>query len=214
MKKIITLILLSSTLILSAQHSDLSPNAFRTSLLFSPDLYFSKVERTFGTGYEIEQNFFNYSAGVMGYYRIDQRFEIGTGVQYSNKDVTATWYCDLCDYLEMPEYIKLRYLEIPLVGRYYLWAKNLEIFVEAGITNSLLLNPIGKKIGALEANSYYISGQSGMGINIKLTPRIQWTSSLLYRHGLTDGLRPNGIDTQNDIQYQSIGLAVGMQIKL
>ena len=211
--KLIMVILIFCSLTGMSQRERLKHNKFNIALVFSPDISISKSKTTMNAGgftvHDIQQKPFNFSTGLIGYLTIKRKYEIGTGIIYSSKDIVGTWSCNYCDQATapQPELVKLRYIEIPVLARYHLSISKLDLFVEPGLTSSLLTNePI--RYGTLPINKFLLSGQFGLGINIDLGKRINLTGTTMYRHSLTDSF------INADFRFQSIGLVTGIIYKL
>lgn len=183
-----------------------SGQKIKLGITLSPQSYFSN-EMTSGPyqGYTINQSEFNYSIGVTTLSSLNNRFSLVTGLVYSNKDFTGTFYCDVCDYLfaPEPELIKLRYLEVPVSIRYWLWKGNVKGFVETGLVNSFSVNETfsGFYTKFLERKKFILSGFIGLGAQANLTKKMDVSGSLFLQKSLTDTFENYGF------KFHSVGIS-------
>lgn len=173
---------------------------------FSPQSYFSEdINSQLSQGYEINQSEFNYSIGVIAITSLNNRFDLVTGLAYSSKDFTGTFFCPACGSLgaPQPELIKLCYLEVPVSVRYFLWKGNVIGFGETGLVNSFSVNenPSGMDFPSLARKKYILSGLIGMGLQASLTKRIDVSGSLLLQSSFIDAFK------NSEFKFQSIGIS-------
>jgi hypothetical protein len=183
-----------------------STEKIKLGVTFSHQSYFSNdIISSSYEGYAIDQSEFNYSIGVTALLFLNNRFSLVTGLAYSNKDFTGTYYCDVCDFAiaPQPELIKLRYVEVPVSVRYFLHKGNARGFIEGGLVNSFSANEnlSGIYSSFLEHKKFILSGLIGLGLKAKLAKRIDVSGSLFLQQSL------NGTFSNSEFKYQSVGIA-------
>ncbi len=141
------------------------------------------------TGYNPDFNKTNYSIGITLDYSLSNKLYVFTGLTYSNRDFTGTFYCEVCDFIvpPQPEPISLSFLEIPVGLRYYLLASRLKPFAEAGLVNQFALQ---KELTTLEdsspANAYVLSGAVGLGLEFGISRNIAMLARAAYTRGISN----------------------------
>src|SRR5699024_409955 len=117
-------------------------------------------------GYRINYNKTYFTAGINLEYYLLKNFILHSGVSYSNRSFDGTYYCNVCQYIgssQKPIKINLRFFQIPISGRRYLYINEFGLFGELGILNQLLVDkPIQST--RLDARTYSLSGIAGVGI--------------------------------------------------
>jgi hypothetical protein len=157
----------------------------KLGVTFSPQSYSSREITSRSTqGFTINQSEFNYSVGVSALSSLNNRFTLITGLTYASKDFTGTFFCPACSYLivPQPELIKLRYLEVPVFLRYYLWKGKVIGFGETGLVNSFSANKNSSDgySSILDRKKYILSGLLGLGLQAKLAKRLEVSGSLFF----------------------------------
>jgi hypothetical protein len=179
---------------------------------FSLDKYFlpATISTERYTHFETKKSL-NFSTGIIGYLKLARNYEIGLGLIYSNKDFIGTFYCEVCDpnIPPTPERVKIRYAELPVTLRYYLLNGKTDLFIEPGVTNSLLISTPQSKYGGgfLSTNKYIISGQFRLGVRVDAGKRINLVGSIMYRNTFTDSF------VNSDFRFQSVAIGIGARYK-
>jgi hypothetical protein len=159
-------------------------------ITFSPDNYFKSTSILTGSeiGYQLEPSGFDFSSGLVGLYSIESKFDIGLGIDYSQKGFTGTFYCSTCDFLTAPQPEKLsqQFIEIPLFVRYNILNKKLGLHADAGFTNGYMINNINTQYeGPLNCNKFQFIGQIGLGIDLNFGQKMSLLLSSAYYHPFT-----------------------------
>jgi hypothetical protein len=186
----------------------------KVGLTISPDIYFNSksisLSKTTGFG-SIDASQSNFTTGLIGEWSFSSNFDIGSGINYSRKDFSGTFYCTVCEFLlaPQPEPIKVRFVEIPIFVRYYIFNKQFDVHVEAGITSGYLVNTINSSYtGTLSANKFQLSGQVGLGIDLDLGQRINLFLSSDFRQSFTNLL------VDSNFKFRSVGFITGVKYKI
>lgn len=180
-----TTILNLLTLLVSFQlFAQKNKSNIRIGLLYAIDQNISQEHMPVDeyTGYSADYDQFNYKIGLTTEYAVNKGLTLNSGVIFSNKNFTGSYYCAVCDFAEppAPEKIQLQFIEVPLSLRYYFFYSKLRVFADAGFINQLTLDP-----GFFE-KEYLLSASIGGGVeyNIHQSLAIQFMTE--YNKGLTD----------------------------
>lgn len=182
MKKIIFLVLIGIIIPNANAQSD-SQRKFGLGIFYSMDQNKSSKSWSFNnyTGYSAKYDKPNFKIGLLTEYKLNKSLSIESGVQYSDKDFTGTFYCEVCDFITVPspEKIDLTFLEIPVSVQYYFLPGKTKIYTDIGLINQFAL-----KNSIIEKN-YIISGKTGLGLEYNLDERFAFQLGLEYNQGLT-----------------------------
>jgi hypothetical protein len=159
-------------------------------IAFSPDIYFNSKSIYTGSesGYHLDPSGFSFTSGIVGLYSFESKFDIGSGINYSQKAFSGTYYCSVCDFLiaPKPEPISQQFIEIPLFVRYNILDKKFGVHADAGLTSGYLINNIDTQYeGTLTCNRFQFNGQIGLGMNLNLGQRVNLILSSAYNHPFT-----------------------------
>jgi len=190
MKTFLISILILSSLTGYCQDKTDNKSNWNVGITFSPDNYFKSTSISTGSeiGYRLNPSGFSFTTGFVGLYSIESKFDIGAGIDYSQKAFSGRSYCNLCDFLipPKPEPIFQRFIEIPLFLRYNILDKKFGVHAEAGLTSGYLINNIGTQYEeTLSCNKFQLTGQIGLGIKLNLGQRINLILSSAYNHPFT-----------------------------
>ena len=190
MKTFLISILILSSLTGYCQDKTDNKGNWNVGITFSPDNYFKSTSILTGSdiGYHLEPSGFSFTSGLVGLYSIESKFDIGSGIDYSQKDYSGTFYCSLCDFLTTPEPepIFQQFIEIPLFVRYNILDKKFGVHADAGLTSGYLINNIGAQYeGTLNCNKFQVTGHIGLGFNINFGEKISLILSSAYNHPFT-----------------------------
>jgi hypothetical protein len=163
----------------------------------------------------------NRSLGFQGEIPFTQRLSFRIGAAYAPKDFigrrTEPCNCDL-QIKEEPIMFKQRYIDVPLSVRYYIYAKRLIVFAEAGaVVNILTRNKTQfqewgyaskwyvSDIEGVKLSEYMVGLNGGIGLGYAFNNRLDIILTTTYRQVLTeytpsDNYRPSAI-------VASLGLA-------
>lgn len=162
-------------------------------------------------GYRTKYNRNNFTAGLNLQYPIIKNLALQSGVSYSNRDFSGTYYCNVCDFITPPqqEEINLQFLEVPAALKYSNYFNNISFFGRIGVLNQLLVKgPTNQEFYELEANSYSLSGISGAGIEYHFGHGFSTALSANYAIRLTQ------IFEDADYLYKYLGIKLNLSIKL
>lgn len=164
-----------------------------------------------GTGYETTYDHFNYSVGPLLEYRLSGLFFLTLGLTYSNKSFTGTYYCDYCDFgsPSLPEKVKLKYLEIPITGRYYFDFKKIRPFGEIGLVNQLVIdaensNPQNRSDASTLNGHYFMAGKLGVGGEIRASPTLSVQLGVAYIQGFIN------LEKRSDYNTKTLGVKIAV----
>jgi hypothetical protein len=214
MRTLFTIIMLTSTLTVLCQTNTENKGKLRVGVTISPDTYFNSksFSLTQETGFgSLDASGFNFTSGLVGEWSFSSNIELGSGINYSRKDFSGIYYCNVCEFFTTPlrEPIKVRFVEIPAFFRYNIFDKQLGVHVEAGLTGGYLINTISSTYtGTLASNKFQLSGQVGIGINIDLGQRINLSLSSDIRRSFTNLL------VGSDLKLRSVGFVTGIIYKI
>lgn len=196
---ILTLFILCSGFSVKAQDSS---NHLRLGITTSIDKNLSSktVAVDQYTGYSAEYDKVNYRVGLNLEYKLSQVLSINTAFQYSNKDFTGTYFCEVCDFAvpPSPEDIDFRLIEVPLSLRYYFSPNGLGLFGQIGINNQFLLNE------KITDKRYALGIKIGAGLEYDLTQKLALQFLLDYNRSMTNLYNASGIK----INYLGFGVGI------
>ena len=214
MRTLFTIILLISTLTVLCQTNSESKGKWKVGVTISPDTYFNakSFSLTDETGFgSVETSGFNFTSGLAAEWSINSNIDLVSGINYSRKDFSGIYYCNVCDFFLMParEPMKVRIVEIPVLLRYNIFDKQFGVHIEAGMTGGYLTNSIGSSFtGNLSENKFQLSGQIGLGISLDLGRRINLSLSSDVRQSFTNLL------VGSDFKFRSVGFITGLSYKI
>jgi hypothetical protein len=209
-----TIILFLSTLTVLCQTNSENKGKWKVGVTISPDTYFDSksFSLTKETGFgSVDASSSNFTSGLVGEWSFNSRFDIGSGINYSRKDLSGRYYCNVCEFLIIPsrEPLKVRFVEIPVFVRYHILDKQFGVHIEAGINSGYLLNTISSTYtGALSANNFQLSGLVGLGINLDLGQRINLSLTSDFKQSFTTLL------VGSNLKYRSLGFITGITYKI
>jgi Outer membrane protein beta-barrel domain len=156
------------------------------------------------TGYIANYNKNNYKIGLNAAYQFREKITVNSGINYSNKDFTGTYYCAVCYFIipPSPRQIDFRFIEVPLSIRYYFLPSKLKLFADVGLTNSFSLNSENVD------NTYILGGKLGGGLdyNLKNDYSIQFTTE--YNISLTK------VYNESNFKIRTISFGLGLVKKM
>ncbi|MCK5401768.1 MAG: porin family protein [Flavobacteriaceae bacterium] len=178
----------------------------RLGLLYTLDNNLSSERFEVGkyTGYSAEYNKPNYKIGLSIEYLLKNRFSLNSGLNYSNKNFTGTYYCAICYFSAPPnpKTFELQFIEIPVSLRYYFLPNKLKIYADIGLINQFeITNKIIEK-------KYSISGKLGCGIEYNLNPKLAFQLMTEYNKGLTNMFK------KSDFKIKTISFGLGIVKKI
>lgn len=183
-----TIFLVLSTILLyipAAKSQDVT-NKFRIGMAAGWDKNSSSERLAFGrhTGFTADYNKFNYSFGGILEYGLKSNLSLNGALNYTNRDFTGTYFCDVCDFEfpPSPEEADFRFIEVPITVKYYFSPQKTRLFGEAGLNNLFQLNHPGYEA---RVNSYVIGFKLGGGVEYNLSPKTALQLSLNYNNTLS-----------------------------
>ena len=163
-------------------------------------------------GYKLESDQLNYSIGVDCEYIMNQKISINSGLKYSNKDFSITPLVKVASEptpitrLGNKALYKLRYIEIPILMRYYINRNKINFFVDFGILHQINIvanDDISYFFTSgyfddikvypdtfLIPEKYVINGVAGIGVSYKLNSNSGFQLSINYTHSLSKTFEP------------------------
>jgi len=156
------------------------------------------------TGYSAAYNKTNYRLGLNLEYELTSNFSLNTGINYSNKDFTGTYYCAVCDFIvaPSPQNIDFRFIEVPLTLKYYFLPNKIRLFGEFGLNNLFSLNK------EVTDNSYGLGIKLGGGIAYNFTKKIALQITADFNYGISKLYKESGF------KLKSIAFGVGIMKRL
>ncbi|MEL7834246.1 outer membrane beta-barrel protein [Fodinibius sp. Rm-B-1B1-1] len=187
-------------------------NNFQVGLFYSINTNLSgDIELSDEIGYRTKYNRNNFTAGLDLQYSIIKSLALQSGMSYSNRDFSGTYYCNVCDFMTPPqqEEINLRFIQVPTALRYSNYFNNLGFFGKIGVLTQLVIEePNNNEFYELETNSYSLSGILGAGIEYKFGGAFSTALSTNYANGLTQ------IFEDADYSYKTLGIQLDLSIEL
>lgn len=184
----------------------------RLSPFFSYDFNLSK--KTASNEYGSRDFYYekvNYKVGIGVDYFINENISISSGVNFSNKDYEAIYYCVSCFSPDL-QYTKLRYLELPLCGAYHLNFNKFDVFGQIGIVNHITVKRDiqfnDQEVLQESVNEYYLSGKIGIGISYPVFGKHRLFVSSDYVTGFTD------VFENYNYKIKTLGIRAGVQFLL
>lgn len=185
-------------------------NNLRVGLFYSLDTNLSgdNIELSDEVGYRTKYNRNNFTAGLNLQYSIIKNFVLQSGVSYSNRDFSGTYYCNLCDFITPPQQneINVQFLQFPVALKYSNSFNNLDFFGKIGVLNHFLVEEPNNY--ELEANSYSLSGILGVGMEYNFSHGFSTALSANYTNGLTK------IFEDANYSYKTLGIQLNLSIEL
>jgi hypothetical protein len=159
-----------------------------------------KIVNSQYTGHSLDFDKFNYTTGIKIEKKIFNKFSIISGLEYSNKDYTGTFYCDVCTFIvaTKPRYFELQFVQIPTSLKYEYQINSFSLFALGGITNSFTVK------NQLNEKDYLLGMNIGLGIAYEIYENwiLELTSE--YNNSLTKLYK----DESFDQKYTGIGIAI------
>lgn len=136
------------------------------------------------TGFTADYNKTNYRFGAIAEYKLKNHLSINAAIQYSNKDFTGTYFCDVCDFAvpPSPEDVDFAFIEVPLTVKYYFLPNTVRLFGEAGINTLFALDDLDYEA---RTNPLTIGFKIGGGIELGLNEKIALQFLFDYNNSLT-----------------------------
>jgi hypothetical protein len=132
-------------------------------------------------GYSLEFDKPNHTTGITLERKLSNKFSINSGLEYSNKDFTGTYYCAVCEFitLPLPQTYELRFLQVPINIKYEYQINSFSLFALSGVTNSFTVK------NQLNENNYLLSGNIGLGMGYKINENWIFELSSEYNKSFT-----------------------------
>ncbi|MCK0145332.1 PorT family protein [Arenibacter sp. F26102] len=136
------------------------------------------------TGFFADYNKSNYRFGLNLEYLLKGNLTINGSLNYSNKDFTGTYFCDVCDFIfpSNPENVELRLIEVPIALKYYLLPGKVRLFGEVGVSNMFPLNNLQYEA---TTNSYVIGYKLGSGMEYNVSNKIALQLTVDYYNSIS-----------------------------
>lgn len=136
------------------------------------------------TGFSVNYDRTNYRLGTIMEYELKNNLSLNAAIQYSNKDFTGTYFCDVCDFVvpPSPEDVDFAFIEVPLTVKYYFLPNTVRLFGETGINNLFALDDVGYEA---RMNTLTIGFKIGGGIELGLNEKIALQLLFDYNNSLT-----------------------------
>lgn len=203
MMKNLSLILICLIPFLNLKAQD-SQESFRLGFnaVFDKNLSAEKIATQPYMGLSTDYDKINYRIGFNLEYILNSNFSLFTAVQYSNKDFSGNYYCEVCNYVPVgPEDFELRIIETPIYVRYYFLPDKLKLFGEAGINNQFIISDFGNK-------NYSLAIKVGAGLEYALNSSLALQFLMDYNKGITK------VFEKSDFKLDYLGFGVGIMKKI
>lgn len=162
------------------------PGKFRIGLSAGLEKNVSSDRMAFSqyTGFLADYDRLNYRVGLNISYPLKSNLAMNAAVNYSNKDFTGTYFCDVCDFAvsPSPEKIDFRFIEVPITLKYYFSPHKIRMFGEAGLNN---LFPLTNLEYEAKANSFVAGLKLGIGIAYDLSQNTALELELNYNNSIS-----------------------------
>jgi hypothetical protein len=206
------LMLLTTTTVLSQTYAD-NPGTWKIGINFTPGIFLNATSNMNNgiIGYTVEPSGFAFSTGLTGYMTLKPKLDFGTGLLYSQKDYTLQSYCYVCEYIvdPPPEPVNEKFIEIPVLLRYYFFDRKFDMHVETGITGGYLINDLERNSEEeIFTSKFLLSGQLGFGFSIDLGQNFNLGWTAIYKQTLTN------FSAHPSLKSNSIGISTGLIYEL
>nr|WP_315145372.1 outer membrane beta-barrel protein [uncultured Flavobacterium sp.] len=168
---------------------------------FDNNISSEKINYSQYIGYLLKFDKFNYTTGITVEKKLSNRFSMNSGLEYSNKDFTGTYYCAVCEFswLPSPQTFELRFVQIPIVLKYEYQINSLSLFASSGINNSFTVK------NQLDENDYLLIGNFGMGMGYQINNNFIFELSSEYNKSLTK------LYDNTSYNQKSIGITIAIK---
>jgi hypothetical protein len=166
----------------------------------------------------IEKGRNNFTAGVTTEVSFTKLLALRTGLLYSNRDYTGKFSCYSCYYeqnidpFRERETIKQRYLDVPLIARFYVLPGRFSLYADAGLIGNFLIENgtevYQHDLNKVESNDIILSGEAGVGVSYLLNRKIEVSLTAAWRNSLTE------YHPKDDMQLRSLGVIAGLAYRL
>lgn len=136
------------------------------------------------TGFLADYDRLNYRFGLNISYLLKSNWAMNAAVNYSNKDFTGTYFCDVCDFavFPSPEKVDFRFIEVPITLKYYFTPHKIRVFGEAGLNN---LFPLTNLDYEAKSNSFVAGFKLGVGVVYNLSQNTALELGLNYSNSIS-----------------------------
>lgn len=183
----------------------------RVGLFYSFDANLSaeNIESSQETGYRTRYNKGNFTTELNLQYAMIRNLALQSGVSYSDRQFTGTYYCNVCDFITppQPEEINLQFLQVPILLKYYPYIRDIGFFGKVGVLNQFMIDKPNIKY-ELEGHTYSLSGMVGAGIGYNFGHGFTAEISAEYTKGLTQ------IFKSADYSYNILGVQLSFLKKI
>ncbi|MDT7828288.1 outer membrane beta-barrel protein [Pricia sp. S334] len=180
-------------------------NKFRIGLSAGPVKNISSERVAFGryTGFTADYEQVNYRVGLGLEYGLKSNLAITGAIEYSNKDFTGTYFCDVCDFEvpPIPEDVSFGFISVPVTFKYYFPPNRIRWFVEAGLNNIFPLDELDYGAGSLS----FITGlKIAGGMEYNLGRKFALQLKIDYNNGMSRVFK------DSDFKIKSLHLGIGI----
>ncbi len=176
---------------------NLSKDNYNHNYNFNGTTYFTYEKVNYRIGFDID-------------YFLKKNISISIGVNYSNKDYESMYTCESC-FSPSFDYVKLRFIDVPLYGSYHVIFNNFNIFGQLGVVNHFALDHEirfnNQEVTLEYINEYYLSGKIGLGVSYPLNKHRLFIASD-YITGVSN------IFEKEDYKIKTLGIRMGIQFLL
>lgn len=205
---IIALLALNSFGVLAQEdNKTISPfwNNTRMGLYFSGDINQSQGESEIQNQTYGFKQAFNYTVGINWLYAFSEKVELGVDASFSNKAFLREEVetCTECDVNTTTSRYKLRYVQVPVYGRFYVYNSRLDVYGILG--GQVAFNISDKEVRTNQnqtqhlissgAEKVLLGGRVGAGINYNLNYRYSFGLDLHYNHFFNETMKDPSIST-------------------
>jgi hypothetical protein len=217
MRNLLSLLLILASLKGISQSSSITTGKWKIGVQFSTD--FNEVpdrisgETVFGY-YNVKPYGLNFTTGITAEFLISPNWQFSSGLMYSDKDITGTPYCETCFTMDMlllqpPSPFELRYVEMPVLVRYVLSGRKLNIFTETGLNGSYLVKaPDVPFVDEDDWTKFLLSGHLGIGAGGNLGRGFDLNVNFSYRYSFL-----NLMENQ-DFKLRSFSITTALRYRL
>lgn len=205
------LILIFSLTSFSQTGGVMEKGKFRLGVYYSYDNNLSSDRISFDEyiGYNADYDQYNYTTGFNLDHSITSKLILVSGINYSDRSFTGTYYCDVCDFLTppQPEKIELQFIEIPITAKYYFIRSIFDVFGEGGIGSLWRIRRINGE-NDFEGKNHLLSAKIGGGIEYPFLDKYSFQLSVDYTQNL------NQVFQDADYAYKVLGIKLGLAMDL
>ncbi|AVR44249.1 hypothetical protein C7S20_02655 [Christiangramia fulva] len=204
MKKLIFLFLLYFVFYNNYAQESNTKTRLGLDLFLENTISSERIQTGENVGYFADYDKTNFQIGLQVERYLNNKITLNSGLNYSNRDFTGTYFCQVCDFSlpPEPEEIKFQFLEIPLSLKYYFFRNNFRPFIDLGLINQFAIkNEITEK-------KYVILGKTGVGLDYNFNSNASIQVLFNYNRAITKMFE------ESDFKPEVLSIGIGFRRRL